>query len=147
MLLKEKVYVITGAASQRSIDYAKAELLADHRAKVVVVDLVMDEKMVADIKTSIEGRLQRAVSVQGLRCDISVADSASIVRTQSLLDIACKELDVMLDVNFKDAFYQCQSVLKNLVGRSRATPAGHRRSHSLKGAPQRLGRRLSTSTA
>jgi NADP-dependent 3-hydroxy acid dehydrogenase YdfG len=131
MLLKDKVYVITGAVSQRSIGYATAEVLAEHCAKVVVVDLVTDETMVADIKTSIEGRLQRAVSVQGLRCDISVADSAGIVRAQSLLGIACKDLDVMPDVNFKDAFYQCQSVLKNFVGRrSRATPAGHCRSQS-----------------
>jgi len=122
MLLKDKVYVITGAAFPRSISYATAEVLAEHCAKVVVVDLVTDETMVADIKTSIEGRLQRAVSAQGLRCDISVADSAGIL---------CKDLDVMPDVNFKDAFYQCQSVLKNFVGRrSRATLAGHRRSHS-----------------
>lgn len=138
MLLKDKVCVITGAASLRSIGYATAELFAEHGAKVVVVDLVMDDEVVADIKTSIEGRLQRAVPVHGFRCDISKAEdceqmvrqvvklhgtldclvnSAGIVRTQSLLDIATKDLEVMLDVNLKGAFYLCQSVLKVFVER------------------------------
>ena len=138
MLLKDKVCVITGAASLRSIGYATAELFAEHGAKVVVVDLLMDEQVLGDTKTSIEGRLQRPVSVHGFRCDISKAEdceqmvrqvvelhgtidclvnSAGIVRTQSLLDIAPRDLDIMLDVNLKGAFYLCQSVLKVFVER------------------------------
>jgi NAD(P)-dependent dehydrogenase (short-subunit alcohol dehydrogenase family) len=136
MLLENKVCVITGAASLRSIGYATAELFAEHGAKVVVVDLVMDETVLAGIKAAIEARLRRTVSVHGLRCDISQADdceqmvqrvvdlhgtvdclvnSAGIVKTQSLLDIAPKDFDLMLDVNLKGAFYLCQSVLKVFV--------------------------------
>ena len=142
MLLQDKVCVIAGAASLRSIGYATAELFAEHGAKVVVVDLLMDESLLAAIKASIEGRLQRTVSVQGLRCDISKAEdcdlvvrqvlerhgaidclvnSAGIVRTQSLLDISAKDLDVMFDVNLKGAFYLCQSVLKVFVERRSGT--------------------------
>ena len=138
MLLKDKVCVITGAASLRSIGYATAELFAEHGAKVVVVDLQMNEKVLGAIQASIESRLQRPVSVHGFRCDISNAqdceqmvgkvvelhgtvdclvNSAGIVKTQSLLDIAPKDLDVMLDVNLKGAFYLCQSVLKVFVER------------------------------
>jgi NAD(P)-dependent dehydrogenase (short-subunit alcohol dehydrogenase family) len=138
MLLEDKVCVIVGAGSLRSIGFATAELFAEHGAKVVAVDLAMDEKVLADIKAAIEGRLQRAVSVHGLRCDISKAEdceqmvrqvvelhgtvdclvnSAGIVKTQSLLEIAPKDLDVMLDVNLKGAFYLCQSVLKIFVER------------------------------
>lgn len=138
MLLKDKVCVITGAASLRSIGYATAELFAEHGAKVVVVDLLMDEQVLGEINTSIASRLQRTVSVHGLRCDISKAEdceqmvrhvvelhgtldclvnSAGIVRTQSLLDISSKDLDVMLDVNLKGAFYLCQSALKVFVER------------------------------
>ncbi len=138
MLLKDKVCVITGAASLRSIGYATAELFAEHGAKVVVVDLVMDEKVLADIKACIEARLSRVVPLHGFRCDISKAEdceqmvrqvvelhgaidclvnSAGIVKTQSLLDIAPKDLEVMLDVNLKGAFYLCQSVLKVFVER------------------------------
>jgi NAD(P)-dependent dehydrogenase (short-subunit alcohol dehydrogenase family) len=138
MLLEDKVCVITGAASLRSIGYATAELFAEHGAKVVVVDLVMDEKVLAGIKAAIEERLQRVVSVHGLRCDISnsedceqmvrqvvelhgtidcLVNSAGIVKTQSLLEISSKDLDVMLDVNLKGAFYLCQSVLRVFVER------------------------------
>jgi NAD(P)-dependent dehydrogenase (short-subunit alcohol dehydrogenase family) len=138
VLLKDKVCVITGAASLRSIGYATAELFAEHGAKVVVVDLLMDEQVLSDIKTSIANRVQPPVSVHGFRCDISKAEdceqmvrrvvelhgaidclvnSAGIVKTQSLLDIAPEDLDVMLDVNLKGAFYLCQSVLKVFVER------------------------------
>jgi NAD(P)-dependent dehydrogenase (short-subunit alcohol dehydrogenase family) len=71
MLLKDKVCVITGAASLRSIGYATAELFAEHGAKVVVVDLVMDENVLAQVKTSIEARLNGPAIVHGFRCDIS----------------------------------------------------------------------------
>ncbi|MFM2057095.1 MAG: hypothetical protein RLY71_1480 [Pseudomonadota bacterium] len=138
MLLKDKVCVVTGAASLRSIGYATAELFAEHGAKVVVVDLQMNEKVLGAIQASIENRLQRPVSVHGLRCDISNAEdceqmvgkvvelhgtidclvnSAGIVNSQSLLDIAPKDLDVMLDVNLKGTFYLCQSALKVFVQR------------------------------
>jgi NAD(P)-dependent dehydrogenase (short-subunit alcohol dehydrogenase family) len=136
MLLENKVCVITGAASLRSIGYATAELFAEHGAKVVVVDIAMDEKVRAEIQGSIEARLQRAVSVHGLRCDISkpedceqtmrqvvalhgridcLVNSAGIVKSDSLLNITPKDLDLMLAVNLKGAFYLCQSVLKVFV--------------------------------
>jgi NAD(P)-dependent dehydrogenase (short-subunit alcohol dehydrogenase family) len=138
MLLENKVCIVTGAGSLRSIGYATAELFAEHGAKVVVVDLVMDEKLLVEIKTSIEGKLGRAASVHGLQCDISKAEdcdqmvrqvvelhgtvdclvnSAGIVKTQSLLDISAQDLEVMLDVNLKGAFYLCQSVLKVFIER------------------------------
>ena len=138
MLLKDKVCVVTGAASLRSIGYATAELFAEHGAKVVVVDLVMGDKVLSDIQSAIEQRVQRSVSVHGMRCDISKAaecdlmvrqvvelhgtvdclvNSAGIVKTQSLLDISPKDLDLMLDVNLKGAFYLCQSVLRVFVER------------------------------
>jgi NAD(P)-dependent dehydrogenase (short-subunit alcohol dehydrogenase family) len=139
MLLKDKVCVITGAASLRSIGYATAELFAEHGAKVVVVDLLMNETVLANIRTSIEGRLQRTVTVHGFRCDISQVDdceqtirnvvelhgtidclvnSAGIVKTQSLLDISSSDLNVMLDVNLKGTFHLCQSALKVFVERN-----------------------------
>lgn len=133
MLLQDKVCMITGAASLRSIGYATAELFAEHGARVVVVDLQMNDQVLADIQGAIAQRLQRPVSVHGLRCDISQPDaceavvqevvrlhgrldclvnSAGIVKTQSILDIAPQDLAVMLDVNLKGAFYLCQSALR-----------------------------------
>jgi NAD(P)-dependent dehydrogenase (short-subunit alcohol dehydrogenase family) len=142
MLLKDKVCVIAGAASLRSIGYATAELFVEHGAKVVVVDLLMDERVLGDIRAAIEGRLQRPVTVHGLRCDVSNADecdqlvrsvlalhgtidclvnSAAIVRSQPFLDIAAKDLDVMLGVNLKGAFFLCQSVLRVFAERRSGT--------------------------
>jgi len=133
MLLEDKVCLVTGAASLRSIGYATAELFAEHGARVVVVDLLMNEQVLAEIKASIENRLKRPVTIHGLHCDISKPDdceavvqevvrlhggmdclvnSAGIVKTQSILNISPKDLDVMLDVNLKGAFYLCQSALK-----------------------------------
>ncbi|MDP3083110.1 MAG: SDR family NAD(P)-dependent oxidoreductase [Rubrivivax sp.] len=138
MLLEDKVCVITGAASLRSIGYATAELFAEHGAKVVVVDLQMDGPVLAGIQSAIESKLRRPVSVHGFRCDISKAEdcdemvrrvvelhgaidclvnSAGIVKSQSLLDISPQDLDLMFAVNLKGAFYLCQSVLKVFVER------------------------------
>jgi NAD(P)-dependent dehydrogenase (short-subunit alcohol dehydrogenase family) len=140
MLLENKVCVIAGAGSLRSIGYATAELFAEHGAKVVVVDLLMDEPLLVQIRASIETRLQRSVTIDGLRCDISdpqacdgvvrevvrlhggidcLVNSAGIVKTQSILDIAPKDLGAMLDVNLKGAFYLCQSVLRVFVEQRR----------------------------
>jgi NAD(P)-dependent dehydrogenase (short-subunit alcohol dehydrogenase family) len=133
MLLQDKVCVIVGAGSLRGIGYAIADLFAEHGAKVVAVDLAMDETLLVDIKSSIEGRLGRSVPIHGLRCDIGnpadceklaqdvlalhgsidcLVNSAAIVKSQPLLDIGSRDLDVMLDVNLKGAFYLCQSMLK-----------------------------------
>lgn len=142
MLLENKVCVITGAASLRSIGYGTAELFAEHGAHVVVVDLQMNDQVLGEIRSSIEGRLQRSVSLHGLRCDISkpqecdavvqevvhlhggldcLVNSAGIVKTQAMPDIAPQDLDIMLDVNLKGAFYMCQSALKVFVPQRRGS--------------------------
>lgn len=140
MLLENKVCVITGAASLRSIGYGTAELFAEHGARVVVVDLQMNEQVLGEIRSSIERRLQRKVDIHGLRCDISrpqdcddvvqavtqlhgsldcLVNSAGIVKTQTMPEITPQDLDVMLDVNLKGAFYMCQSALKVFVAQRR----------------------------
>lgn len=133
MLLKDKVCVIAGAASLRSIGYAAAELFVEHGAKVVVVDVVMDEATLGAVKSSIQGKIQKPVSVDGVQCDISkpedcealvrkvldmhgtidcLVNSAGIVRSLPILEITGKDLDQMFDINLKGAFFLCQSVLK-----------------------------------
>jgi len=139
MLLQDKVCVIAGAASLRGIGYATAELFAEHGAKVVVVDLSMNDQVLADINKSIEQRLQRSVAVHGLRCDIASAqdcerlmsdvvslhgtidclvNSAAVVQSHPLLEIGEKELDLMLNVNLKGAFHLCQSALRVFKARN-----------------------------
>ncbi|MEY4737578.1 MAG: hypothetical protein RL302_1897 [Pseudomonadota bacterium] len=133
MLLKDKVCVIVGAGSLRSIGYATAQLFAEHGAKVVVVDVMMDDKVLDEVKTAIQAHVSSPVSVHGIRCDISMPEScddlvqqvlalhgtvdclvnsAGIVRNQPILEISPQELDLMFDINLKGAFFLCQSVLK-----------------------------------
>lgn len=142
MLLKDKVCVIAGAASLRSIGYATAEMFAEQGAKVVVVDLMMNDEVLGEIKAAIEERLKRPVTVDGYRCDVSKAEdcdqvvrevverhgtidclvnSAGIVRAQPFLAIGARDLDTILDVNLKGAFYLCQSVLRVFVERRSGT--------------------------
>lgn len=133
MLLEDQVCVVVGAASLRSIGFAVVDLFVEHGAKVVAVDLTMSDATLFEIEASIESRLQRSVSVHGLKCDISkredcrrmvsdvmaihgridvLVNSAAIVKSQSLLDIEERDMNLMLDVNLKGAFNLNQAVLE-----------------------------------
>ena len=132
MLLKDKVCVIVGAASLRGIGYATAELFAEHGAKIVVVDLGMNDGVLGDIKGCIEQKVQRAADVHGVWCDIASAadcdrlvaevvsrhgtidclvNSAAVVKAQPLLSIDEEDYDLVLRVNLKGSFNLCKSVL------------------------------------
>jgi len=133
VLLNGKVCIVTGAASVRSIGYATAELFAEHGARVVVVDLVMDDRALGEIKAGIDRKTGRNAEVHGLRCDIGrsadcdgvardvlsrygtidcLVNSAAIVKSQPLLEIAEADFSRMVDVNLKGTFNICKSVLK-----------------------------------
>jgi NAD(P)-dependent dehydrogenase (short-subunit alcohol dehydrogenase family) len=133
MLLKEKVCIVAGAASLRSIGFAASDLFVEHGAKVVVTDIAMNPTVLDQIESAIKTRLQRPIEVHGIQCDISnkadcdslvervltihgridcLVNSAGIVRSTAILDITPDELDLMLSVNLKGAFFLCQSVLK-----------------------------------
>jgi NAD(P)-dependent dehydrogenase (short-subunit alcohol dehydrogenase family) len=133
MLLKNKVCIVAGAGSLRNIGYATAELFAEHYAKVVVTDLNMNAQVLASIKASIEEKLKRSISIDGIACDISqpsqcddlvsqvmalhgrvdcLVNSAGIVKSKPILELTEQDLDVMFDINLKGAFFLCQSVLR-----------------------------------
>ena len=59
MLLKDKVCIVAGAASLRSIGYATAELFVEHGARVVVTDVMMNDEVLSSIKASIEKHVNR----------------------------------------------------------------------------------------
>jgi enoyl-[acyl-carrier-protein] reductase (NADH) len=82
MLLRDKVCLIVGAASLRSIGYATAELIAEHGAKVVLADVVMDEQVLSALNSAIEARVKGPTAVHCFRCDISQAqDCDALVAT------------------------------------------------------------------
>lgn len=133
VLLKDKVCLIAGASSLRSIGYATAELFAENGAKIVILDVNMDESIINQIRSSIEAVVKGSISLHGIQCDVSSSDScdkavgrilelhgkidslvnlAGIVRSNPTLAIEPAELDLIFDINLKGTFFLCQSVLR-----------------------------------
>ncbi|MEY4905782.1 MAG: hypothetical protein RLZZ292_3597, partial [Bacteroidota bacterium] len=132
-LLENKVCVIVGAASLRSIGYATAELFAAHGAKLVLLDVVMNDKIANDLVMSIASQIGHTPEIISLQCNIcSTADCdkaiemavskfgtidclvncAGIVKSGGMLSISEAEYDTILDVNLKGTFNICKSALK-----------------------------------
>lgn len=142
MLLKDKVCIVAGASSLRSIGYATAELFIKQGAHVVVTDVMMNDDVLNQIKFEIEKNLGFTIKIDGIQCDISkksecdrliaqvqskygtvdcLVNSAGIVRSGPILDISEAELSLMFDINLKGAFYLCQSVLEVFVKQKSGT--------------------------
>jgi NAD(P)-dependent dehydrogenase (short-subunit alcohol dehydrogenase family) len=142
MLLKDKVCVITGAASVRSIGYATAELFARNGAKIAILDIAMDGKTAETIASSITRATGVAPAILGVKCDIqlvadcdrAVADvvakfdaidclvnCAGIVKSQPTLSITEADFDRILDVNLKGTFNICKSALRVFAEQKRGT--------------------------
>jgi NAD(P)-dependent dehydrogenase (short-subunit alcohol dehydrogenase family) len=136
MLLRDKVCIITGAASLRGIGYATAELFAEHAAKIVVADLAMNEQVAAEIRSSIDRKVARPVELHSVRCDIASCDDcrtlfesaasrfghvdclincAAVVKSQPFLSIAEKDYDFVVDVNLKGAFNLGKAAVEHFV--------------------------------
>lgn len=136
MLLRDKVCIITGAASLRGIGYATTELFAEHGARLIVADLAMDEKVAAEIRTSVGAKVSRPIELHGVRCDIGSLDDcrslfegaaarfgrvdclvncAGVVKSQSFLSISEKDYDFVVDVNLKGAFNLGKAAVDHFV--------------------------------
>jgi NAD(P)-dependent dehydrogenase (short-subunit alcohol dehydrogenase family) len=132
LLLENKVCVIVGAASLRSIGYATAELFAAHGAKLVILDVVMNDKIADDLATSIAHEIGHSPEIICIKCDICsttdcdnviekaiaqfgtidcLVNCAGIVKSGGMLSITEHEYDTILDVNLKGTFNICKSVL------------------------------------
>jgi NAD(P)-dependent dehydrogenase (short-subunit alcohol dehydrogenase family) len=131
--LENKVCVIVGAASFRSIGYATAELFAAHGAKIVLLDLVMNDQISNDLIVQMETQIGHKLEIFCLPCDITSASEcdkamemavahfgtidclvncAGIVKSEGMLSITEQDYDLIMDVNLKGAFNICKSVLK-----------------------------------
>jgi NAD(P)-dependent dehydrogenase (short-subunit alcohol dehydrogenase family) len=132
LLLENKVCVIVGVSSLRSIGYATAELFAAHGAKLVLMDVQMNDKIASDLTTSIATQIGQKTEILCLACDIRhendcdkaiqkaitqlgtidcLVNCAGIVKSEGMLSITEAAYDHMLDVNLKGTFNICKSVL------------------------------------
>lgn len=132
-LLENKVCVITGGASFRSIGYATAELFAAHGAKLVILDLEMNDRIAGEIASTIASQTGQTPEILTIQCDIRstsdcdmaieravstfgtidcLVNCAGIVKSGGLLSITENEFDTILEVNLKGTFNICKSALK-----------------------------------
>ncbi|MEO5771734.1 MAG: SDR family NAD(P)-dependent oxidoreductase [Burkholderiaceae bacterium] len=124
MLLKDKVAVVTGGAGPNGLGFATARMLAEHGARVVILDLAQAEPaaaaarlgaahlgLVADVtdKASCAAAAAHALRACG-RIDILV-NNAGITQPRKTLEITAADYDAVLDVSLRGTLYMSQAVL------------------------------------
>ncbi len=130
MLLKDKVAIITGAASARGIGKATARLFAEHGAKVAILDLNADaaEQAARDIgpghiglacnvtiKADCERAAKEVIAKLG-RIDILV-NNAGITQPLKLMDIQPENYEAVTDVSLRGTLYMSQAVIPHMRSR------------------------------
>ncbi|MGB5918072.1 SDR family NAD(P)-dependent oxidoreductase [Arcobacter sp.] len=124
MLLKDKVAVITGAASPRGIGKQIARLFASQGAKVIILDLNADDAKAAALeigsehlglacnvtnKEDCENAIKIAAEKYG-RIDILV-NNAGITQPIKFLDIKPENYNAVMDVSLRGMLYASQAVV------------------------------------
>lgn len=124
MLLKDKVAIITGAASARGLGFATAKLFAENGAKVVIIDLNGEASEaaaaalgeghlglaanVAD-EVQVQAAIEQIVAKYG-RVDVLV-NNAGITQPLKLMDIKRANYDAVLDVSLRGTLLMSQAVI------------------------------------
>ncbi|WP_336491332.1 SDR family NAD(P)-dependent oxidoreductase [Methylobacterium nigriterrae] len=124
MLLKDKVCVITGAASARGIGKATARLFAEQGGRVVILDLDAGqaENAARDLgvshlglacnvtdKAACQGAAKEVVGQCG-RIDVLV-NNAGITQPLKFMEIEAANYEAVTDVNLRGSLYMSQAVV------------------------------------
>ncbi len=124
MLLKDKIAIVTGAASARGLGKATARLFAEHGANVAILDLSADAASAAAADLG-EGHIGVACDVTSkAACEAAVAavterlgpvdilvNNAGITQPLRIMDIAPGNYDAVLDVNLRGTLYMSQALI------------------------------------
>lgn len=127
MLLKDKVAIITGAASPRGLGFATAKLFAENGAKVVIIDLDEEASKTAAATlgsphTGLAANVANEIQVQAAieqfiakygRIDVLV-NNAGITQPIKLMDIKRENYDAVLDVSLRGTLIMSQAVIPTL---------------------------------
>ena len=124
MLLKDRIAVITGGAGPNGLGFATARLMAQHGARVALLDLERAEPaaaaaqlgaghigVVADVtdKASCDAAIARVLENYG-RIDVLV-NNAGITQPRKTIDITAQDYDAVLDVSLRGTLYMSQAAL------------------------------------
>jgi NAD(P)-dependent dehydrogenase (short-subunit alcohol dehydrogenase family) len=131
MLLKDKVAVITGGAGPNGLGFATAKLMAQHGARVVVLDLAGAEPaaaaaklgdghlgahlgLVADVtdKASCDAAIAAVLKAFG-RIDVLV-NNAGITQPRKTVEITNADYDAVLDVSLRGTLLMSQAVIPTM---------------------------------
>jgi len=123
-LLEGKVAIITGGAGRNGLGYASARMMADHGARVVILDLEQADPaaaaadlgphhlgLVADVtdKASCVAAATEVLKRMG-RIDVLV-NNAGITQPIKTLDITDANYDAVLDVSLRGTLHMSQAVI------------------------------------
>jgi len=137
MLLKDRVAIITGAASARGIGKATARLFAEHGAKVAILDLdaAQAAQAAADIgaghiglacnvtrKDDCERAAAEVIARLG-RIDVLV-NNAGITQPLKLMDIKPENYEAVTDVSLRGTLYMSQAVIPHMRARKAGSIIG-----------------------
>ncbi len=127
MLLKDKVAVITGAASLRGVGKATARAFAAQGAKIAILDLDLQaaQAAAADIgsehmglvcnvtnKSECDRAAQQVIEQLG-RIDILV-NNAGITQPLKIMDIQPEHYEAVTDVSLRGTLYMSQAVIPHM---------------------------------
>jgi NAD(P)-dependent dehydrogenase (short-subunit alcohol dehydrogenase family) len=131
MLLKDKVAVITGGAGPNGLGFATAKLMAQHGARVAVLDLAGAEPaaaaaklgdghlgahlgLVADVtdKASCDAAIAAVLKAFG-RIDVLV-NNAGITQPRKTVEITNADYDAVLDVSLRGTLLMSQAVIPTM---------------------------------
>ncbi|EEC3283066.1 glucose 1-dehydrogenase [Salmonella enterica] len=124
MLLKDKVAIITGAASARGLGFATAKLFAENGAKVVIIDLNGEASEAAaaalgeghlGLAANVADEVQVQAAIEQImakygRVDVLV-NNAGITQPLKLMDIKRANYDAVLDVSLRGTLLMSQAVI------------------------------------
>ncbi len=130
MLMKDKVAIVTGAASLRGIGWATARRFAEEGARVVLLDL--------DAQAAQQAAQQIGSGHLGLACDVRdpaqcesavrqaidafghvdvLINNAGISQSKRLMDSTREDYDLVMDVSLRGAYNMSRALVPHLRSR------------------------------
>lgn len=127
MFLKDKVAIVTGAASANGIGLATSRLFAEHGARVAIIDLESQDPAAAasalgdahrgyacDVSDGAQCRAAVGTVIRDLGSVDILVNNAGIVQSQKLDDIHPGDWDAVIDTNLRGNFHMAQAVVPHM---------------------------------